>query len=121
VPYLAPERELRAYDARVDAWAMGLVLFQLAYGYHPWNAVRNPWRRGHERFRDEFNALYDAVVVKLEGDVGASSRVAGVVLEMLRHPWAERNNKDRISIQEALGHACWAGQDEPSAKKVRQR
>jgi hypothetical protein len=35
------------------------------------------------------------------------SLVGNLVRAMLRHPWAWSNCEERISVEEALGHACW--------------
>jgi serine/threonine protein kinase len=124
VPYLAPEREMQAYDEGVDVWSIGLVLFQLAYGYHPWNVLKNPWRRGNELLRGGFHASYGEAVKIIQGEKEKKAmQVGDLILKMLRHPWAQGkgNNENRISIQEALEHACWPGQsDEPSTKRLRQ-
>lgn len=34
--YLAPEREIQSFDYLVVIWSIGVVLLELAYGYHPW-------------------------------------------------------------------------------------
>lgn len=42
--YLAPERELEAHDHLVDIWSLGVIGYELTYGYHPWRFALNPWR-----------------------------------------------------------------------------
>ncbi|KAF7861352.1 hypothetical protein EAF04_007917 [Stromatinia cepivora] len=61
VRYLAPERELRRYTQKINVWSLGIVGFELIYGYHPWSLVKNPWRIGRdfERLRPSFNDSYE--------------------------------------------------------------
>ncbi|KAL9014351.1 MAG: hypothetical protein Q9173_001000 [Seirophora scorigena] len=56
VGYLAPELELKEYDFSIDIWAMGVILYELTYGHHPWNFTLNPWREGkkYEMLRPAF-------------------------------------------------------------------
>ena len=58
--YLAPERELHSYDKLVDMWAMGVIGYELSYGYHPLKLKYNPWRRGsqYEQLRPDFQRMY---------------------------------------------------------------
>jgi tRNA A-37 threonylcarbamoyl transferase component Bud32 len=67
VRYLAPEQELRPYTQLVDAWALGVTGFELAYGYHPWPLAKNPWRFGktHEELRPRFHELYEEAMACL--------------------------------------------------------
>jgi serine/threonine protein kinase len=60
VNYLAPERELQCHNALIDVWSLGVIGFELLYGYHPWKLALNPWRRGaqFEELRPEFEEMY---------------------------------------------------------------
>lgn len=75
VGYLAPEREMQAYDMAVDVWAMGVVGFELMHGYHPWRFALNPWRPGarYEALRPNFNEAYDKAVHKLRQHAGSNN------------------------------------------------
>ena len=68
--YLAPERELGKYDLSVDIWAMGVILYQLTYGHHPWKFAINPWRdeEENEKLRPEFRKSYQDVIDKMTAD-----------------------------------------------------
>ncbi len=59
--YLAPEREMQAYNHLVDVWAMGTMGYELTYGYLPWKFSLNPWRPGedNERLRPVFDLRYE--------------------------------------------------------------
>ncbi len=83
VGYLAPELELAAYDAAVDVWAMGVMLYELTYGYHPWRLTLNPWREGstYEELRPTFQERYETAIARMQRDFNAArqSPTAGFV------------------------------------------
>ena len=68
--YLAPEREMTSYDMLVDIWAMGIIGYELSYGYHPWKLKCNAWRRGaqFEAFRPDFHTMYEEAMEHLYQD-----------------------------------------------------
>ena len=70
VGYLAPESELGKYDHAVDIWAMGIVLFQLTYNYHPWKFSKNPWRNGEDNneLRGSFRKSHEKAIDKMAKD-----------------------------------------------------
>ncbi|KAM5505383.1 hypothetical protein McaMca56_000027 [Microsporum canis] len=112
VNYLAPERELQNHDHSIDVWSMGIIGFELLYGYRPWKIAVNPWR-------PTFHDGYRQSVEQMEKH--NNTEFNELLLEMLRHPWADRNNGRRITTRDALKHACWQGreEDEPLVKKKR--
>ncbi|KAI1977923.1 hypothetical protein LOZ53_003418 [Ophidiomyces ophidiicola] len=123
VNYLAPERELQEHDSLVDVWSMGIVGFELLYRYHPWKLALNPWRSGEqfETWRPAFHRLYGKTIQKLEH--AADFEFAGLLLQMLCFPWAKVNSGTRITIGDALKHACWQKSEsdgQPPLKRVRQ-
>ncbi|KAI0410750.1 kinase-like domain-containing protein [Xylaria grammica] len=65
--YLAPEFELEEYDHGIDIWAMGIILYHLTYGYHPWKFALNPWRDGleNERLRPQFCKMYQEAIDRM--------------------------------------------------------
>lgn len=67
VGYLAPERELQEYDRSIDIWAMGIIGYELTYGYHPWKYSVNPWREGkeNEKLQPLFREDYAEVIKRL--------------------------------------------------------
>ncbi|KAI2004259.1 hypothetical protein LOZ50_004399 [Ophidiomyces ophidiicola] len=119
VNYLAPERELQEHDSLIDVWSLGVVGFEMLYCYHPWTLALNPWRPGDqfEVWRPTFHHLYGKTIQKLEHD--ADFQFIGLLLQMLCFPWAEINIGARITIGDALKHACWQkpGSDGQSALK----
>lgn len=70
VGYLAPELELERYDHSIDIWSMGIILFELTYGYHPWKFSINPWRNGedNEKLRPSFRKSYQSTIDKMVRD-----------------------------------------------------
>jgi serine/threonine protein kinase len=126
--YLAPERELRPYDHAVDMWAMGIIGYELLFGYHPWKFKYNPWRRGpaYEPLRTEFQNKYQEAMERLRNcdnprkssskrgidDQLTNTSVASLLIQLFRHPWALVNNHPRITSAMALQHPCWSGAED---------
>lgn len=67
--YLAPEREMQGHSSEVDIWSMGIMLFELVYGYHPWKFSDNPWRPGsrYEKLRPQFHKKYREAMEQIRG------------------------------------------------------
>lgn len=74
--YLAPERELEKYDNSVDIWAMGVILYELTYGHHPWKFAINPWREGkeNEKLRPAFRKSYQDTIDRMARDYQSARR-----------------------------------------------
>ena len=70
INYLAPERELTAYNHLVDIWSMAVIGFELIYGHHPFRFAINPWRPGREHInlRQTFNTKYQQALATLSSD-----------------------------------------------------
>ena len=49
---------------------MGVVLFELTYGYHPWLFAINTWREGqsNEQLRERFEQSYQNAIDKMARD-----------------------------------------------------
>jgi serine/threonine protein kinase len=64
IGYLAPELELEYYNDSIDIWAMGVILFELTYGYHPWKFSVNPWRDSEDNkgLRSSFRKCYQNAI-----------------------------------------------------------
>jgi serine/threonine protein kinase len=77
--YLAPERDIQSFDYLVDIWSIGVVLFELAYGYHPWKFDVNPWRPGNENLRPEFHTKYGEAMSKIHGSKTLQSKVSSTL------------------------------------------
>jgi serine/threonine protein kinase len=102
INYLAPEMEMQPYDARVDVWAMGVVGFQLKFGFHPWKLSVNPWKPGASYLRPLFEHKYTKAVRLMHAE--NAQPVGGLLAQMLRYPWAPPNVNGgaRITVDEAL-------------------
>lgn len=72
--YLAPEREMRNYDKLVDIWALGIIGYELSYGYHPLKLKLNPWRRGpqYEALRPDYQHMYNDAMRHLQESLDES-------------------------------------------------
>ncbi|KAI9682560.1 MAG: hypothetical protein M1822_006858 [Bathelium mastoideum] len=103
IGYLAPEYEIQNYNCLVDVWSIGIVGFQLFYGYHPWVLKENPWRDDKRHLQNDFNEMYRRAMDCIDS---STCLIGPLLKEMLAHPWAAQN-KDRISVQNALGHSCF--------------
>ncbi|KAI9737400.1 MAG: hypothetical protein M1834_009554 [Cirrosporium novae-zelandiae] len=121
--YLAPEREMQGYNCLVDVWAMGIIGYELACGNHPWKFFINPWRSGadSESLRPTFHAMYRESIDRIRrSKAKRTSQISELIIQMLRHQWAEGNQDQRIRVQDALEHPCWQFEgDEPPMKKMR--
>lgn len=143
VAYLAPERDWHYYNYLADVWSVGVIGFELVFGYHPWPFTKNPWHPDNEELEPDFFAMYRAAMAKMEratrgasqktaqskstppyfdyGRLQFSTLVCELLLMMLRFQCAqpEKYRKDRITIKEALAHRCWEllGDGEPARKK----
>ncbi|PVI01095.1 kinase-like protein, partial [Periconia macrospinosa] len=62
--YLSPEREQAAYDHSADVWAMGIVGYELTYGFHPFLFRESPWRPGRQygSLRTAFHSKYRTAI-----------------------------------------------------------
>ena len=74
IGYLAPERELGNYDHLADIWSMGVILYELTHGHHPWKFALNPWRDREENkeLRPTFLKSYQAATDRMKNDYGAA-------------------------------------------------
>lgn len=70
IGYLAPELELDDYDHSIDIWAMGIILYQLTYGHHPWKFAINPWcnEEDNRKVRQAFEKRYVKAVEQMMED-----------------------------------------------------
>jgi serine/threonine protein kinase len=66
ISYMAPEKEMRAYDQAIDVWSLGVVMYIARFGHLPFNFSRNPWRPGNESLRDDFNYQYELAIKRLQ-------------------------------------------------------
>lgn len=74
IGYLAPEMERAWYNHKVDMWSLGVVLFQIVEGYHPWPCSKNPWRAGHEPLQPAFLDLYGKQMQRLRRESREDSK-----------------------------------------------
>jgi serine/threonine protein kinase len=74
IGFLAPELELEAYDHSIDILAMGIILYYLTYGCHPFKYAINPWCKGkdNEKLRPAFQESYRNAVDKMSRDYNSS-------------------------------------------------
>jgi serine/threonine protein kinase len=150
VGYLAPELELMEYNQSIDIWAMGVILYYLTYGRHPWNFAINPWRdnKENEKLRPAFQKSYLSAVNEMAKDYKNACQsptdeylhrrrfnshaqkviqannpffaVGGLFVEMVRYQWASKNHERRPDIDEVLQHPAW-GSLLPESSQVKRR
>ena len=75
VDYIAPEREMENYDHTVDVWSLGVIGYELMYGYHPWRMALNPWRNDKEdceKLRPKFDQKYEEATDILTRDASTA-------------------------------------------------
>jgi serine/threonine protein kinase len=78
--YLAPEREMHAYNQLVDIWSLGVVGYELTYRQAPWRPRINPWRPGaeHEALRPMFKEQYNKAMSSITRDIDeATHKMSG--------------------------------------------
>ncbi|KAJ2981301.1 hypothetical protein NUW58_g6722 [Xylaria curta] len=131
IGYLAPELELEDYDHRIDIWAMGIILYCLTYGCHPWKFALNPWRDGkeNETLRAQFRESYQAAIGKMMKDYRTARQsptegyihLGALFVDMVRYQWAANNHSPRPDINEVLRHPAWGSfmPDTPRSKRRR--
>jgi serine/threonine protein kinase len=69
--YIAPEREMERYGHAVDVWSLGIIGFELTYGFHPWRFAQNPWRNDWREGKDlrlRFDKAYEDAIEMLTRD-----------------------------------------------------
>lgn len=76
IGYMSPERELEEYDQGEDIWAMGVILYMLTHGHHPWKFSINPWRDEpeNEKLRGGFRDCYDATLKEMTSQYETARR-----------------------------------------------
>ncbi|KAF9729841.1 hypothetical protein PMIN01_11774 [Paraphaeosphaeria minitans] len=129
IGYIAPELELKEYDHSIDIWAMGIILFELTYNYHPWKLAINPWRAGekNEKLRADFQKSYQGAINLMASDYKSACaspaqgyiHLGGLFVDMVRHSWATGNSAPRPDIGKVLQHPAWGPllPDPPRMKK----
>ncbi|KAI0098545.1 kinase-like domain-containing protein [Nemania sp. FL0031] len=71
INYLAPEFEFKeTYGRSIDIWSMGVILYELTYGDHPWMFYNNPWRSDmvDESLTNAFRACHKDAFEKMYED-----------------------------------------------------
>ncbi|MCJ1466001.1 hypothetical protein MMC07_004620 [Pseudocyphellaria aurata] len=131
VGYLAPELEIEDYDHSIDIWAMGIILYELTYKYHPWLFALNPWRdrKENENLRPQFQRCYQEAIKKMMEDYNATHEaptegfihLGALFVDMVRYRWAANNHAPRPDIDEVLNHPAWGPllPDTPRVKRQR--
>lgn len=66
INYMAPEKEMRAYNEAIDIWSMLVIFYIARLGHLPFNFSRNPWRPGNEKLRDDFDHQYQNALKRLQ-------------------------------------------------------
>ena len=149
VNYLAPEIEQEQYGAPVDIWAMGVILYELTYGQHPWRYAINPWREGRDNkeLRTAFRESYKNAIERMAKDYKSTQEapadgyihrkypnlpyaelqadknllpVGSLFVEMVRHQWAPNNRAPRPDIDDVLQHPAW-GPMLPNIQQAKRR
>lgn len=80
IGFLAPEYEMGRYNEAVDVWSMGIILFMLTEGHHPWPLSKNPWRLENSHNQPQFHESYERSLRRLEND-GTPKLLQGEALE----------------------------------------
>ena len=134
ISYLAPEREIQGHGSEVGIWSMGIVLFELMNGYHPWKFSSNPWAQGpytksyspnstksteRQWIKHAAVQMYRRVsyhyTPRLESYISliVNFTVRDLLLHMLRHPRADWHQASpQTSIKDTLKHQCWQSLEE---------
>ncbi|KAL8941859.1 MAG: hypothetical protein Q9216_002003 [Gyalolechia sp. 2 TL-2023] len=103
VGYLAHELELEEYDFSIDIWAMGVILYELTYGHHPWKFTLNPWRDGqkYEVLRPAFRESYQNALDIMGRDYNMARRSPTVGFIHLGGLFIEMNFLDIVATNGA--------------------
>ncbi|XP_070210335.1 serine/threonine-protein kinase ULK3-like [Littorina saxatilis] len=89
--YMAPEIICqRSYDARVDLWSIGVILYECLFGRAPFAS---------SSFKELGEKIWDSKPVELPPGVEVSDDCRDLVLRLLR-----RNPDERISFEEFFVH-----------------
>lgn len=93
--YMAPEIfDEQKYDSKVDVWSMGIILFELLAGYHPYNPKGNS------------NIQYNEYVENLKNKPPnfESLKVSAECKDLLKSMLCQ-NPKKRLTSEQTLKHA----------------
>jgi len=97
-PYFAPElvhlrtgdKEAPGYDKKVDSWAIGIILYILLSGVHPFQV-------------DDDEVMYELIEGELEWIGDEWERISDEAKDLIRH-LIDREPQTRFDIDQALEH-----------------
>ncbi|KAH8836626.1 hypothetical protein MCOR31_011493 [Pyricularia oryzae] len=127
IGYIAPEREMESYDRSIDIWSLGVIGYEITYGYPPWKQPQNSWRRDRcDSLREAFHKQYDETITKLAYDsklvpMETHIQLGELIKQMLRHFRARQNNHSRICINEAFKHPAWGSLREDIPREAKRQ
>ncbi|KAI1130270.1 kinase-like domain-containing protein [Nemania abortiva] len=131
INYLAPELEMINYDHSIDIWSMGVILYELTYGVHPWKFASNPWcnAKVSQEVRLAFENSYHTAMKTMRVDASRARasptdgyiHLGALFAEMVRHRYVENNNLRRPDINEVLAHPAWGSLLPDTSQVKRQR
>jgi serine/threonine protein kinase len=130
--YAAPEVRSRSspYTPSVDSWSVGVLLFILLAGVHPFDAtgsgsddtLQERARAGEYDFSDPAwahvsSAAQNLIRRLLQPDPDARL----TMLEVMHHPWVCRHVPEASAKASAAAAASWAARNDPRGQRWRAR
>ncbi|KAK7477825.1 hypothetical protein BaRGS_00030903, partial [Batillaria attramentaria] len=103
--YMAPEIICKkSYDARVDLWSIGVILYECLFGRAPFAS---------KSFKELGEKIWDSKPVELPAGVHVSDECRDLLLRLL-----QRDPDDRISFEEFFSHPFVDLQHSPSPECI---
>jgi len=110
--YWAPEQvdEQRAYDQQVDMWSLGILLYIMLSGRHPFERANIPSGQSTDNRQEDM--LHNILHARYSFDSAQWSGISGRARQLVRQ-LMEPDPKKRLSAAELLTHPWVLGEDVP--------